>query len=125
MWHRKFFSDLFVVRMVVGRHSDGLCIIEQIEIRFGYFFHRLLPQKVQLLQVYLSSVPCKEVTCLWHFGAHIHCFWGPSSSLLEFVYNFLRGASRVFALFKYHIFFEHYVIYIYLLCNEAHPKFVN
>jgi len=31
MWHRKFFPDLFVVRMIVGRHGDGICITEQIE----------------------------------------------------------------------------------------------
>jgi len=30
MWHRKIFSDLLVVRMIVGRYGDGICITEQI-----------------------------------------------------------------------------------------------
>jgi len=31
MWHRKFFSVLLVLRMIVGRYGDGICITEQIE----------------------------------------------------------------------------------------------
>jgi len=92
--------------------------------KFRYFFYRLLPQKVQLLQVYVYSIPCEKVPCLGHFGPCLHCYWGPSSSALELLHNFL-DASRVFTVFKCHMFFEHHLIYIYLLCSKAHSKFVN
>ena len=80
--------------------------------KFRYFFYRLLRQKVQLLQVYVYSIPCEEVSCLGHFGPRVHCYWGPSSSLLELLHNFLLDASRVFTVFKCHMFFEHLFIYL-------------
>jgi len=93
--------------------------------KFRYFCYRPLPQKVQLLEVNMYSVPCEEVSCLGHFGPCVHCFWGPSSSLLELLHNFLLDASTVFSVFKCHMFFQHHLIYIYLSCSKAHPKFVN
>ena len=93
--------------------------------KFRYFSYRPLPHKVQLLEVNVYSVPCEEVSCLGHFGPRVHCFWGPSSCLLELLHNFFFDASAVFTVFKCHMFFEHHLIYSYLLCSKARPKFVN
>jgi hypothetical protein len=87
--------------------------------KLGCLSYRLLPQKVQLLEVNVYSVPCEEVSCLGHFGLRAHCFWGPSSSLLELLHNFILDASTVFTVFKCHMFFEHRLIYIYLSCSKV------